>query len=170
MHNISTITTILFISFCAPIALFLLTQVCIVFCIFPIISSVSWSLRCNGPEPWVGMPECYKVDPETCNAFLTNCSLLFFLQLRTLPGSPLPSLTCLAGLVFGERHNRSGKLLPVPPFWWIGVVKGYQGFLAWNHKRPEQRLQKFGKQAHKFGFWKLAKSFWLYETFLDYLA
>lgn len=37
----------------------------------------------DGPEPCVGAPERYDGDPETCNAFLTNCSLLFALQPRT---------------------------------------------------------------------------------------
>ncbi|KAF7641898.1 hypothetical protein LDENG_00268990 [Lucifuga dentata] len=31
-------------------------------------------------EPWVGTPECYAGEPEGCNPFLTNCSILFALQ------------------------------------------------------------------------------------------
>lgn len=37
----------------------------------------------DSPEPRVGTPERYDGDPETCNPFLTNCSLLFSLQPRT---------------------------------------------------------------------------------------
>lgn len=34
-------------------------------------------------EPWVGTPECYGGDPEGCNPFITNCSILFALQPHT---------------------------------------------------------------------------------------
>lgn len=36
-----------------------------------------------GPEPRVGTPERYGGDPEGCNPFLTNCSILFALQPHT---------------------------------------------------------------------------------------
>ena len=35
------------------------------------------------PEPRVGSPERYDGEPETCSAFITNCTLLFALQPRT---------------------------------------------------------------------------------------
>lgn len=34
----------------------------------------------TAPEPRVGAPERYSGDPEGCNPFLTNCSILFALQ------------------------------------------------------------------------------------------
>lgn len=37
----------------------------------------------DGPEPLVRTPERFDGDPKSCNAFITNCSLLFSLQLRT---------------------------------------------------------------------------------------
>lgn len=37
----------------------------------------------SAPEPRVGAPERYAGDPEGCNPFLTNCSILFALQPHT---------------------------------------------------------------------------------------
>eukprot|EP00066_Takifugu_rubripes_P017527 XP_011606793.1 PREDICTED: uncharacterized protein LOC105417071 [Takifugu rubripes] len=37
----------------------------------------------QGPEPRVGEPEHYEGNPESCDSFVVNCSLLFSLQPRT---------------------------------------------------------------------------------------
>ncbi len=48
-------------------------------------SSATPPLAIPGPisEPRVWAPQCYAGDPENCNPFLTNCSILFALQLHT---------------------------------------------------------------------------------------
>ncbi len=49
----------------------------------PALAPPPLPLPADSPEPRVGTPERYDGDPETCGAFLTNCSLLFSLQPRT---------------------------------------------------------------------------------------
>lgn len=46
-------------------------------------SSVLTTSSILAPEPLMGALECYAGDPENCNPFLTNCSILFAIQPHT---------------------------------------------------------------------------------------
>lgn len=34
----------------------------------------------SAPEPWIGDPECYAGDPESCNPLILNCSIIYTVQ------------------------------------------------------------------------------------------
>ncbi|TWW59148.1 hypothetical protein D4764_06G0006780 [Takifugu flavidus] len=66
----------------------------------------------TAPEPQVGAPERYSGDPEGCNPFLTNCSILFALQPYTFTSEAakvaftinhLTGRACLWGTAEWER-------------------------------------------------------------------
>lgn len=48
-----------------------------------VLSSVRTTSSIPAPEAEMGALECYVGDPENCNPFLTNCSILFALQAHT---------------------------------------------------------------------------------------
>lgn len=57
----------------------------------------------DGPEPHVGAPECFNRDPRSCGAFLTNCTLLFFLQPRTFASEAVKVVYAITHLTRGAH-------------------------------------------------------------------
>lgn len=55
-------------------------------------------------EPWVGTPERYGSDRETCGPFFTNCSLPFTLQPHTFT-TETAKVAFINHLGFGEQQS-----------------------------------------------------------------